>query len=265
MHKWRLYVPPHTAHAARSAYGQRDLYLPVGDQLGCWLQRLDSGPLRDAFLHGPRCGDLVLALVTVFQYVEHMPDRPAADAVRTRLDWKYALHLPLDYPGIEYLALGSFRHRLVDREADRLAFQCLLDWLTMVGLLGNEHPKQEASHVLEVVDLLAWVHEATEAMGEVLGAVATLCPDWLREIALPHWYHRYGHTSPGASQARVEGASTCLLDTIQSDVAHLLKMVQCVGPPELEALLEIQALRALWHRQAKVLDDDRDDAGDPLR
>ena len=32
-----------------------------------------------------------LALITIFQFLEHLTDRQAADAVRSRLDWKYAL------------------------------------------------------------------------------------------------------------------------------------------------------------------------------
>ena len=31
-----------------------------------------------------------LALVTVFQFLENLTDRQAADAIRSRLDWKYA-------------------------------------------------------------------------------------------------------------------------------------------------------------------------------
>ena len=32
-----------------------------------------------------------LALITVMQFAEELPDREAADAVRGRIDWKYAL------------------------------------------------------------------------------------------------------------------------------------------------------------------------------
>jgi transposase len=32
-----------------------------------------------------------LALVTLMQYAEGLTDRQAADAVRTRIDWKYVL------------------------------------------------------------------------------------------------------------------------------------------------------------------------------
>ena len=99
--KSRPHIPPYTAHAARAAFGPENPYLLIGDRLCCWLEALDGGPLRDTFLDGPRWDDLVLSMVTLFQYIEQVPDREAADAVRTRLDWKYALHLPIDYPGIE--------------------------------------------------------------------------------------------------------------------------------------------------------------------
>jgi transposase len=35
--------------------------------------------------------------VTLFQFAEVLPDRQAAEEVRGRIDWKYALALPLMY------------------------------------------------------------------------------------------------------------------------------------------------------------------------
>lgn len=46
-------------------------------------------------------GSLALALVTVLQFAEGLPDRQAADAVRGRIDWKYALGLELSDPGFD--------------------------------------------------------------------------------------------------------------------------------------------------------------------
>jgi L-ribulose-5-phosphate 3-epimerase UlaE len=43
-----------------------------------------------------------LALVTIFQFMENLTDRQAADAVRSRLDWKYALSLELTDPGFDH-------------------------------------------------------------------------------------------------------------------------------------------------------------------
>jgi transposase len=54
-----------------------------------------------------------LAMVTVFQFVEGLSDRQAANAVRTRLDWKYALRLELEDLGFDFSVLSEFRKRLV--------------------------------------------------------------------------------------------------------------------------------------------------------
>jgi Transposase domain (DUF772) len=55
-----------------------------------------------------------LALITMFQFVEDLSDRQAADAVRARIDWKYALGLNLDNPGFDHRVLSEFRSRLID-------------------------------------------------------------------------------------------------------------------------------------------------------
>ncbi|MFI1855363.1 transposase [Streptomyces sp. NPDC020480] len=48
-----------------------------------------------------------LALVSVLQFAENLSDR--ADAVRTRIDFKYALGLELEDPGFDYSVLSEFR------------------------------------------------------------------------------------------------------------------------------------------------------------
>ena len=64
----------------------------------------------------------LLALVTLFQFVEDLPDRAAVEALVVRLDWKYALHLPLDAVGFHYSELCLFRGRLLAHGAGRLVF-----------------------------------------------------------------------------------------------------------------------------------------------
>ena len=61
-----------------------------------------------------------LALATVLQFVEGLSDRQAADAVRGRIDWKYALGLSLTDPGFDHTVLSEFRSRLIDGGAERL-------------------------------------------------------------------------------------------------------------------------------------------------
>jgi len=51
----------------------------------------------------------------VMQYAEGLTDRQAADAVRTRIDWKYALSLEITDPGFDFSVLSEFRSRLTSK------------------------------------------------------------------------------------------------------------------------------------------------------
>jgi transposase len=53
-----------------------------------------------------------LALVSVLQFAENLPDRQAAQAVRCRIDWKYALGMELTDPGFDHSVLSEFRDRM---------------------------------------------------------------------------------------------------------------------------------------------------------
>ena len=61
----------------------------------------------------PALSPAVLALVTVMQFAEGLTDRQAADQVRARIDWKYALGLELTNEGFDYSILSEFRSRLI--------------------------------------------------------------------------------------------------------------------------------------------------------
>ncbi len=75
-----------------------------------------------------------LALVTVFQMAEDLTDRQAAEAVRTRIDWKYALGLDLADPGFDDSILSEFRARVVGGGLDQVVLDALLERLAAGGL-----------------------------------------------------------------------------------------------------------------------------------
>ena len=82
-------LPDETARVARAAFPRGNPYLRMYDVLGPLFTAPEFADLY------PKDGQPAedpgrLALVTVFQFVEGLSDRQAADAVRSRLDWKYA-------------------------------------------------------------------------------------------------------------------------------------------------------------------------------
>ena len=101
-------IPEETARVARAAYPKGNLYMKMRDALGTMYQ-------DQSFAHlFPQNGRPVeapwrLAFITVVQFIEGLPDRQAADAVRGRIDLKYALGLELTDPGFDFSILSDFR------------------------------------------------------------------------------------------------------------------------------------------------------------
>ena len=50
--------------------------------------------------------------------MENLSDKQAAEAVRARIDWKYALGLELEDPGFDASVLTNFRARLLDNGSE---------------------------------------------------------------------------------------------------------------------------------------------------
>lgn len=105
-------VPEDTARVARTAFPRGNRSMRIRDELGTIY-------VDDTFATlFPRRGQPAespwrLALVTVFQFAEGLSDREAADAVRSRIDWKYALSLELTDPGFDH----SVRSRISESSA----------------------------------------------------------------------------------------------------------------------------------------------------
>ena len=91
-------VPKQTAQVAYASFPKGNIYMKMHDELGNIYTDKDFQDLFPA-----RCGQSAispasLALITIMQFSEGLTDIQAADAVRARIDWKYALSLPKTRP-----------------------------------------------------------------------------------------------------------------------------------------------------------------------
>src|SRR5438034_6040085 len=127
-------VPEETARVARAAFPKGNRYLEIRDVLGTIST---DEMFADLFSHRgqPTEAPWRLALVTVFQFLEGLSDRQAADAVRGRIDWKYALGLELTDTGFDASVLSEFRARLVDGDGAQRLLGRMLERLREQGLL----------------------------------------------------------------------------------------------------------------------------------
>jgi transposase len=123
----------------------------------------ESNPQRGKPAEAPWC----LALITVMQFAEDLTDRAAANAVRSRIDWKYALSLDLTDPGFHYSVLAKLRKRLVSGQAEQVLLDALLKRLQEQGFLkAGGHARTNATHVLAAIRAC----NRLECVGETLRA-----------------------------------------------------------------------------------------------
>jgi len=185
-------IPAETARVARAAFPKGTVVTRLRDAFDALYEDEDFRTLYPA-RGQPGLTPWRLALVTVFQFLEHLSDRQAADAVRARIDWKYALGLELTDPGFHFSVLGEFRARLVAGGAEPLLLDTMLERFKARGLVkARGKQRTDSTHVLAAVRDLSVLERVAETLRAALDDVAAVAPDWLRGVAKPVWFERYG-------------------------------------------------------------------------
>src|SRR5919109_3939010 len=176
-------VPEQTSRIARAAFPRGNVYMRMCDELGATYDDYLFAPLFPA-RGQPAASPWRLALTTVMQFAEGLSDRQAADAVRSRIDWKYALSLELTDPGFDHSVLSEFRTRLVTGQAEQLLIETLLTQVRERGLLKvRGRQRTDSMHVLAAIRVLNRLELVGETLRHALNRLAVIAPDWLRAHA----------------------------------------------------------------------------------
>jgi transposase len=238
---------PEVAAAVRAVYRRRGAPLPVmvRDRLGELFPDAEFGT---AFGTRGRPGWSPgrLALVTVLQMTENLTDRQAADAVRDKISWKYALGLDLDDEGFDASVLSEFRTRVVEHGLEQRVLDLLLDALKTEGLVGaGGKARTDSTHVISAVRDLNRLELAGESVRACVEALAVVAPGWLPAVIdVADWGRRYGARVdtwrlPTSKTKRAE-----LVAAYGSDAVVLLRAVHTdIARPWLGELPAVEVLR----------------------
>jgi transposase len=207
--------------------------------------------------HGqPAAAPWRLTLVTIFQFIEGLSDRAAADAVRSRIDWKYALSLELTDSGFDSSVLCEFRARLLEGNAEHLLFDKLLavcrarKWLKRRG-----RQRTDSTHVVAAVHACNRLQCAIETLRHALNSLAVVAPAWLRAHAQPEWPERYAprafdHYIPPEKEERQAHA-----ELVGTDGDLLLSAIYSDSAPRwLREVPAVEMLRHVWVQQYYLQD-----------
>ena len=245
-----LPVPEETVRVARAAFPKGNRYLEMRDVLGTiYTDEL----FADLYPHRgqPAAAPWRLALVTVFQFVEGLSDRQAADAVRGRIDWKYALGLELTDAGFDASVLSEFRSRLVTHQASGRLLEVLVEHFKEQGwITARGKQRTDSTQVLGAVRLLNRLELVGETLRAALEDVATVAPEWLRGWAPPSWFERYGRRIEEGRLPKGEAARQQYAEQVGADGALLLtRSEEQEAPAVVRALAAVQELRVVWQQQ----------------
>src|SRR5579884_2109588 len=240
-------IPEETVRVARAAYPHGNTLMKIRDALGTIYQ---DQAFAELFPHNGRAVEAPwrLALITLLQFMEELPDRQAADAVRGRIDWKYLLGLELADPGFDESRLCEFRKRLVEGNAEHLLFETLLDVCKQRGWLkARERQRTDSTHVLARVRAINRLMCVGQAMRFAPNSLAVVAPDWLLPHSEAEWVERYGHRIEESRLPKSEGDRLALAEQIGADGKQLLTAIfDPLAPGWLRELPAIQVLRRIW-------------------
>jgi transposase len=245
-------VPEQTAAIARAAFPKGNVYMRFVDSLGRLFVDQDFAAL---FAHcgQPALPPARLALVIIFQFAENLSDRQAADAVRSRIDWKYALALELTDPGFDASVLVEFRARLLEGEAGARLLDAMLEAARAAGVFETaRRSRTDSTHVLGALESLNRLELVGESVRHALEVLAVVAPEWLRATMPAEWVERYArrieqYRLPKAAIERERQA-----ERFGADGAALLEAIAS-APEWLRQIPAVEVLRQIWVQQFYIL------------
>jgi transposase len=240
-------IPPETARIARAANPKGTLAMWLRDELGAIYTDEEFADLYSE-RGQPALAPWRLAVVTLLQYTEDLTDRQAAEAVRSRLDWKYLLGLELTDPGFDASVLSEFRQRLVAKGAEERLLDKVLSlsrergWLKAGGKM-----RTDATHVLAAVRSLHHLETVGETLRAVLEDLSQVAPDWLGSWIPEEWFKRYEGRMDSRRLPKKEPERKLLAEQIGQDGVLLLHMLAAAqAPAAAQALESVQVLWQVW-------------------
>lgn len=248
--QWQLSrdVPEDTARIGRTILGEGNAYRQIGDHFNALFPEEEVFSEMYEVTGRGAISPLLLALVTVFQMLEKVPDRLAAEWVVSRIDWKYALHLPLIYTGFHFTDLYAFRQRLLKHQQERVVFEQLLLKLKELGVIkGRGKMRTDSTHVLAVVERLHQLELVTESIRVALRAVERLAAQWVAQALPASFQEAYSRRQSEYGLSETEIAHK--LVQAGRDGFWFLDQVEGSAPAFVRQLSEVKTLRTVLQQQ----------------
>lgn len=245
-------IPEQTAQIARASFPKGNMYMKMYDELGVLYADREFTILFPA-----RCGQSAmspgkLALITVMQFGEGLTDRQAADAVRSRIDWKYTLGLELTDSGFDCSVLSEFRSRLCEYGLVNKLLDLMLVRFQEKKLIKHRGKQRtDSTQVIAAIRQLNRLELVGETFRAALNEIASVEPEWLKAIISEDWFEQYSWRFDNYRLPKNKNEREELALKIGFDGHYILHQIwfgnhEKVGLYQLDS---VEILRKVWIQQ----------------
>lgn len=240
-------IPEDTRQLVERLVSEDSVYRLLGQKADEILSDADFVEMYDEEGR-PAINPVLLSLVVVFQFLEKLPDRQAADMAVMRLDWKYALRQQLDWQGFHYSDLCNFRKRLGAKGQERLVFERVVVYLREQGYLkSGGKQRTDSSRIIANVMRLSRLELIWETLRLTMSALISSDVPWtLRYI--PSSFtdtHARRRSDFRLNKEEVKAA----LEKAGQEGYWLLEQLRLYGTETLQSLTEVEQLRRVLDEQ----------------
>jgi transposase len=248
-------VPAETDRVAHAIFPKPNPIMQMYDEFGVLFNDADFADLFSP-RGQPALAPVRLALASLLQFLEGLTDRQAADAVRTRIDWKYLLCLDLTDPGFDHTVLSEFRTRLLAHNAERRLFDTLLAMAQDRGLLkAGGRQRTDSTHILSAARTLTRLECVLETLRHALNVLAGVAPAWVLAQTTAEWVERYGARASEYRLPKSETKRRQFAEQVGRDgIALLTAVYSPTAPLALRELAAVQILRRVWIQNFMILE-----------
>ncbi|NET54711.1 MAG: IS1182 family transposase [Symploca sp. SIO2E6] len=243
---------------AHASFPKGNVYLKMYDELGAIYSDSDFKELFPAKCGQSALSPAKLALVTIMQFAEGLSDVQAADAVRSRIDWKYLLGLEVTNSGFDPSVLSEFRSRLCEQSAADKLLDVMLSRFSAKKLIKYRGKQRtDSTQMIAAVRQVNRLELVGETLRAALNEIALVAPEWLQKRISEDWCKRYrwrvdNYRLPKNKKEREQMAAKIGLDG-----HYLLNEVWESNDERLELsnLWSVDVLRCVWIQQYTFIDD----------
>jgi transposase len=237
-------IPENTIRAARASFGKGNIYLRLGDQLNGLISKIDADLLTIQF-DGSR--GMLLAALTLIQYVEGLTDNELSLALHGRVDLRYALHLPTPGPRLDPSLLCGFRQKVLKDERARSLLEQTFQVLYPEVRADELNADPGICLVIQAICTNTTRAAVVESMFYTIESLSANHFAWLRKVALPHWYERYSHSLLMLDSGLSIRQKEFTLEDVRVDIQYLIQAADQSNSQTINDVPEVKNLRHIWN------------------